>query len=146
MSAAYPPYPGPVWQREGYASEQDYLDDAYRKLFGTEPPPIPVVTRQAFRVDLPGLTVTGRFRQEVSPHGQGDALHGLGQLDQSLILETSLGVPRVLHRAVRKIFRLPIGHDASPSVECGAPTVGEPAAPDDVLRASSGAAIPGGDR
>lgn len=61
-------------------------------------------------------------------------------------------------RRIREIVRDEIGRDvirvrvgtysptvprsASPSVECGAPTVGETAAPDGVLRASSGAAIP----
>lgn len=61
-------------------------------------------------------------------------------------------------RRIREIVRDEVGRDvirvrvgnhsptaprsASPLVECGAPTVGETAAPDDVLRAPSGAAIP----
>ncbi|WP_074360824.1 hypothetical protein [Mycobacteroides abscessus] len=59
MSATSPPYPGPVWQREGYASAEEWSDDAYRKLFGHEPPPLPTTrTRRIARLELAGVTLT----------------------------------------------------------------------------------------
>lgn len=150
MSAADTPYPGPVWQREGYASERDYLDDAYRQLFGTVPPPLPTArTRQVALLELPGITLTLDQRQVTEPDCQGQVLDGGCQIDKTWIFQASLRQPRVLNGLLRKIFRFRVGHlghNASPSVECGAPTVGEPAAADGLLRDSSGAANQGGAR
>lgn len=150
MSTAYPPYPGPVWQREGYANERDYLDDAYRQLCGHKPPPLPATrTRQIARLELPGITLTLDQRQVTEPDGQGQVLNSGSQFDKSWIFEASLRQPRMLNGLLRKILgpRVDhVGHKSSPSVECGAPTVGETAAPDGLLRDSSGAANQGGAR
>lgn len=150
MSAPYPPYPGPVWQREGYASEQDYLDDAYRELFGTEPPPLPTTrTQQIARLELPGITLTLDQRQVTTTEGQAEVLDGGRKIDKTWIFEASFRQPRVIDSLLSKVFGLRVshlGHKSSPSVECGAPTVGETAAPDGLLRDSSGATDPGGDR
>ncbi|MBN7454274.1 hypothetical protein [Mycobacteroides abscessus] len=148
MSAeTHPAYPGPVWQREGYASEQDYLDDAYRKLFGTEPRPLPTTrTRQIASLELPGVALTLDQRQVTATEGQAEVLDGGGQINKTWIFQASLRQPRVIDGFLCKIFGFRIGHNASPSSVDSTPTVGETAAPDDVLRASSGAAIQGGDR
>lgn len=73
-----------------------------------------------------------------------EVLESLGDLGESLILRTRLRLPRRCNGRVRKLFRRGLTHNASPSVECGAPTVGETAASDDALRDSSGAANQGG--
>ncbi|GLE57225.1 MULTISPECIES: hypothetical protein [Mycobacteroides] len=74
-----------------------------------------------------------------------EVLESLGDLGESLILRTRLRLPRRCNGRVRKLFRRGLSHKSSPSVECGAPTVGEPAAPDGELRAQTpGAASQGG--
>ncbi|WP_157929687.1 hypothetical protein [Mycobacteroides abscessus] len=70
----------------------------------------------------------------------GQVFQALGKLASVLIRRAGLGLPETVARRTR------MRHESSPSVECGAPTVGETAAPDGLLRDSSGAAIQGGDR
>ncbi|MDB2211742.1 hypothetical protein [Mycobacteroides abscessus] len=119
---------------------QRYAEQALARSWLSRRYPIRVTPLAYLSVGPLSLLLEVRGRQ-----CEPEVLDRLGDLGENLILRTSLRLPRRCNGRVRKLFRRGLSHNTSPSVECGAPTVGEPAAPDGELRAQTpGAASQGG--
>ncbi len=118
---------------------QRYAEQALARSWLSQKYPVRVTPLAYVSVGPLSLLLEVRGRQCMP-----EVLDSLGDLGESLILRTQLRLPRRCNGRVRKLFRRGLTHNASPSVECGAPTVGETAASDDALRDSSGAANQGG--